>query len=92
MYGMEMIDMHAVNKPSMTKKVSKSIAPKQTKPSLCNHRFAHLETKKTDDIVADEHSNCYIHFKRIDIFYCEKCLEYKIKVLEDVAKEQPDWF
>jgi hypothetical protein len=88
MYGMEMIDMYAVDKPSVTKKPSKSVVPRQTKPSLCNHRFVHLETIKRDDIAY----NGNIYYKRTDIFYCEKCLEYKTKVLEEVSRETPDWF
>ena len=90
-----MMNMLAVYKPSVTKKPSKSVAPKQAKPSLhsCNHRFIHLETKKIDEIVIDEQNNhYYTHYKRIDIFYCEKCLEYKTKVLEKVSQETPDWF
>jgi hypothetical protein len=84
--------MHSVNKPSVTKKRPKSVTPRQVKPNLCSHQFAHLETRKKEDIVADEKGNPQYYYQRIDIFYCQKCLEYKTKMLKEISQKPPNWF
>jgi hypothetical protein len=53
----------------------------------CEHKFVHLETKKTR-----RSDSWYDHFKRIDTFFCEKCLEEKVKIKEIYSRDIPDWY
>jgi len=55
----------------------------------CNHKYVHLETIKKQDLNATGYQ---IGWKRIDRFYCEKCLEYKDKVNEEWSRDKPDWY
>lgn len=56
----------------------------------CNHKFIHLET----EAFSESTGRYMITWKRIDRFYCEKCLEEKeiIKRHESVDSHNlPDW-
>jgi hypothetical protein len=46
----------------------------QQPQNQCDHKFSHLETKKNHSY--DGMFNT--RFTRIDIFFCDKCLEQKI--------------
>jgi hypothetical protein len=61
-----------------------------TKP--CTHKFVHLETvKERPRSIPNSYS--VLGWKRIDRFYCEKCLEQKEFVKTAPHYEnQPDWF
>jgi hypothetical protein len=53
----------------------------------CEHKWVHMDTKKRS------HSESYIiYYKRIDYFFCEKCLETKEIVRDDYSREMPDWY
>jgi len=57
---------------------------------MCNeneHKLVYLETKKFDKYYNYNHG-----FKRIDIFYCEKCGELITKEKESCQREKPDWY
>lgn len=56
----------------------------------CKHKFNILDT-----ICTKKEERNFNYFVRVDIFYCEKCLEQKtIKKQEQFALYQsiPDWF
>ncbi|MGG1659495.1 hypothetical protein [Brevibacillus sp. NRS-1366] len=53
----------------------------------CEHKFVYLDTKRLR-----ENAGYNDHFKRIDTFFCEKCLEYIDKVQEGYARGKPDWY
>lgn len=60
--------------------------------NTCKHKFVHYETvkEKPRDI-----PNSYgrLGWKRVDRFYCEKCLEIVEKTKEARHyDDQPDWF
>lgn len=57
---------------------------------MCNeneHKLVHLETKKHED-PCGYHSN----YKRIDIFYCDKCGEIITKEITKCQRDRPDWY
>lgn len=55
--------------------------------SNCEHKFVHLDTKKT------RQSNGWTdYFKRVDTYFCEKCLEEKEKIKEASERYAPDWY
>lgn len=59
---------------------------------ICEHKFVHLETTKTR-AVDGGYCGIDIDWRRVDRFFCEKCLEIVEKVTgapADVPK--PDWF
>lgn len=56
----------------------------------CEHKFVLLDTVKRK--VSETYGNSY---KRIDIFFCEKCLETKeVKKEEYIGYREniPDWY
>lgn len=54
---------------------------------MCEHKFIHLETHKNREIGIYNHI-----WRRVDTFYCEKCLEYKDAVRSESARDKPDWY
>lgn len=53
----------------------------------CDHKFVYLETTKHT-----ENSVYQIGWTRIDRYYCEKCLEYRNKVMEEWSRDKPEWY
>lgn len=54
----------------------------------CQHVYSHLETiKKTN---SDGGYN--IEYKRIDRFFCQKCLKERETVKSTYSRDKPDWF
>lgn len=55
----------------------------------CEHKFVHLETVK----LRPSRGPLSRQWKRIDRFFCEKCLEEREKVkTAEHWEEQPDWW
>lgn len=54
----------------------------------CEHKFVYLETHKS----RTHYDRGYNNFQKTDVFFCEKCLEYKEKVTQGDALEVPAWF
>lgn len=66
--------------------------PPRATPSIkkeCDHKYTHLETKREQDINVTGYQ---IGWRRIDRFFCEKCLKYKDKVREEWSRSEPDWY
>ncbi len=66
-------------------------APPPKQP--CNHKYVFMETVRQRGERASFGISHQKDWKRIDRFYCEKCLE--IKELVQTApgyKDKPDWF
>jgi len=58
----------------------------------CKHKYKHLETNKTYARF-ETYSECSVDWKRVDIFYCENCLEFKnIVQTACYTRNKPDWF
>jgi hypothetical protein len=58
----------------------------------CEHKFVHLETVKEKPRYIPN-TSITSGWKRVDRFFCEKCLETIEKVqTEPHWKDQPDWF
>jgi hypothetical protein len=56
--------------------------------AVCTHKFVHFDTTyKT----SKEGYHSY-YWKRIDRFYCERCLELKDVVREQISEYSPDWW
>jgi hypothetical protein len=56
----------------------------------CEHKWVFMETVKQAGISAYSETR---NWKRIDRFYCEKCLEIReIKKTEYGWKPKPEWF
>lgn len=53
----------------------------------CEHKFVHLDTKKTR-----ESNGWSTIFKRTDTYFCEKCLSEEVKVRQACEREEPDWY
>ena len=58
----------------------------------CEHKFVHLETIKEESRWVPNTSGQYSPWKRIDRFFCEKCLEISEKRREEYSQKKPDWF
>lgn len=62
----------------------------------CEHKYIHLETKKTSAERPSFGYSAAVDWERIDIFYCEKCLEKKtIKQVGfwlDFQDKPPEWW
>jgi hypothetical protein len=54
-------------------------------PNKCRHKYIHLETKKIRGERPSYGFSPARDWERIDIYYCEKCLEKKI------TKQVGDW-
>lgn len=63
--------------------------PAMPKKQPCNHKFVHMETVKKEG-----HPLCKtLEWKRIDRFYCEKCLEIRSIVKTALGNQgKPEWF
>jgi hypothetical protein len=55
------------------------------------HRYRHLENTY-HDIMIEDFEGKIRHYKRIDLFYCERCLDYVTVTKEDWLTKQPDWY
>lgn len=56
-------------------------------PKKCEHKWIHQSSHYQRE------SNGYNdHFKKLDIYYCEKCLEQKEVTKEEYAREAPLWY
>ena len=60
--------------------------------SKCEHKYVHLETvKEKPQGISGTYS--YTDWKRVDRFFCEKCLEVVERTKTASGRgEQPDWF
>jgi hypothetical protein len=61
---------------------------------LCNHKFVHFDTlyKKTTVGGGNPFLPHYSIRKRIDRFFCERCLELKDVIKEQISEYPPDWW
>ncbi|WP_133051534.1 MULTISPECIES: hypothetical protein [Geobacillus] len=55
----------------------------------CFHRYEHLETKK--QVFEDEESGIK-SWRRVDLFYCQRCLWIKERVFKTISQNEPDWY
>ncbi|KOR93957.1 hypothetical protein N231_09750 [Geobacillus stearothermophilus ATCC 12980] len=55
----------------------------------CLHLYKHLETKK---LVFDDRESGARSWKRIDLFYCQRCLWIKERVLKTTSTDEPEWY
>jgi hypothetical protein len=53
----------------------------------CEHKYVYMETVKSD-----KHDGRLIHYKKVDRYFCEKCLDQKDKIKEDWSRERPEWY
>ena len=59
----------------------------------CEHKFVFMETVRQHGIMPSFGYYDAVDWKRIDRFYCEKCLEIKEIVKTEYGyKDKPDWF
>lgn len=58
-----------------------------SKENQCDHKWVYFDTKKKY-----ESSAYQTYFKRIDYFYCEKCLNTNEIVRDGYSRETPDWY
>ncbi|MFA5322132.1 MAG: hypothetical protein WC373_05605 [Smithella sp.] len=59
----------------------------------CEHKWVYMETVRRHAKTASPGYSAQIDWKRVDRFYCEKCLE--VKELTKTAPgyyEKPEWF
>lgn len=55
--------------------------------ATCEHKFVHFETFKSRE------SGIYqTGWKRVDRFFCEKCLEYKDVEQMEWSRDKPIWY
>jgi hypothetical protein len=54
----------------------------------CDHKYVHYDTTKQKD---DRHFGVTT-WKRVDFFFCEKCLDEQRKEKTDNTWERPDWY
>lgn len=60
---------------------------------MCNHKYIYMETVKQKGSRPSWGISSGTQWKRTDRFYCEKCLEYKEKILTAEGwEEKPDWY
>ena len=55
----------------------------------CEHKYIHYDTNKQKQSRIGYPQDYY---KRVDLFYCEKCLDYTEKVREEHCIYKPDWY
>jgi hypothetical protein len=61
--------------------------------SQCEHQYVYFETVKQQGSRASFGMSPAKQWKRIDRFYCEKCLDYKDKIVTAEGwEEKPDWY
>lgn len=53
----------------------------------CEHQWVFIESKYSSDPGAYQ-----ICWKRLDRFYCQKCLEQKEVKKQEWDREKPEWF
>ena len=53
----------------------------------CEHNFQYMGSSKRKNT-----SGYSIYFKKIDYFYCTKCLEQKEIEMSEYSREVPDWY
>lgn len=53
----------------------------------CDHKYIFIESKKKT-----EEGSYQIGWKRVDRFYCERCLEQREVVKEEWSREAPAWW
>ena len=54
----------------------------------CEHRWVFMETICRSDS-GGGYNICYT---RLDLFYCDKCLEQKEVKKKEYSREKPDWY
>lgn len=68
-------------------------APKISSNAQCDHKFVYMETVKQRGQRPSFGLSSTVDWKRIDRFYCEKCLEIKELVKTEYGwKDKPDWW
>ena len=55
--------------------------------SICQHKWVHKETKRKSSYEGWDSK-----YTKIDIYYCEKCLEEKIVKKEEFSRDCPEWY
>jgi hypothetical protein len=53
----------------------------------CEHDWVHMDTIKRN--MSAGYNN---EWKRIDLFYCKKCLEQRQSEKHSYQREKPDWY
>lgn len=54
---------------------------------MCDHIYKYIETIKSSDS-----SGYNIMYKKVDRFYCEKCLHQTEKIKKEYSREKPEWY
>lgn len=55
----------------------------------CEHKYIWYDYSQNHDMRIGYHTQ---HYERIDMFYCEKCLEFKEKRRSETSAYKPEWF
>lgn len=55
---------------------------------MCKHKWVLLQVRKSKEYDGQYNT----HYKRVDEFFCDRCLEYREKVFEDWKRDPPDWY
>jgi hypothetical protein len=64
-----------------------SFVPPKPPVSRCDHSFVFLDTSKTTS-----YGGYNTNYKRIDRFFCSRCLKERSIIKEDCVREAPDWW
>lgn len=60
---------------------------RKKQPVECEHKWIHMNSAYKYDS-----AGYMTRFKKIDTFFCEKCLEQRNTVKEDTSRDTPDWY
>lgn len=60
----------------------------RSEDSECDHEYQHLETIRT----CDNEGGYSLEYKRIDRFFCRRCLDQREIVKRDWCREKPEWY
>ncbi len=73
-------------KAPLPPKIGVKIVPYDPTP-ICKHRYVLLRSARwTED------SGYNTRFRRLDVFYCESCLEQKEIPRDEYSRETPNWY
>jgi len=77
-----------MNKPSLTIRPNNTGVRERIPVIQCEHKYIHFDTNKKQER-SGPYQTCY---KRIDLFYCEKCCHEKTVTSEEYSRDKPDWY
>ena len=56
---------------------------------MCEHKYVHLDTSRNCESQRHGYNK---QWKRIDRFFCEKCLEIETKIRTACEMDEPEWY